>query len=251
MPRFRSSSSCARRALHRLAVLSGREPRALLGWFADIEPLPDFPLELRVGVPADLLRNRPDIRSLERQLASQSAQVGVATAALYPAFQLTGSWDWLTTELDDLFDDDFALGGFGPAISIPVFNAGRLRSGVSAEEAELRRIELALRQSVLVAQEEVENALIAIVRDRERVVLLAEAVGSAMRTVELSQQLYTSGQSDFQNVLDAQRSLFSLEDELAAVRLEVLLDVVDLYLALGGGWGEEPLETGEHGSAQE
>ena len=128
------------------------------------------------------------------------------------------------------------FGSIGPSISLPIFQSGRLRAQVDAEEANLRQLHLALRQSVLIAQEEVENSLIAIVLNRQQTELLGTAVEAAQDSVELSRSLYTSGQSDFQNVLDAQRSLFALEDELALARLGVLLDMVDLYRALGGGW---------------
>ena len=204
-----------RRALHRLAVLCGKDPRALLEVVAADQPLPDVPSEMLVGIPADLLRNRPDIRGLERRLAAQSAQVGVATASLYPSVNLSGTWDWLARTPSRLFDSGTGFGGIGPLVTVPVFNAGRLRSQVRAEEAALRQLDKQLRQQVLVAQEEVENALFAIVRDRRQAQLLDQALQAAGQAVELSQQLYTSGQSDFQNVLDAQRSAFALEDELA------------------------------------
>lgn len=131
----------------------------------------------------------------------------------------------------------------GPVVSLPIFQGGRLRSQVSAEEAAVRQIHLQLRQRVLLAQEEVENALFAIVRDQQQAQLLQEAVQAAQSTVELSRHLYTSGQSDFQNVLDAQRSLFALEDEWAQAKLQTLLDVVDLYRAIGGGWATQEQRT--------
>ena len=231
------------RALHRLAVLTGKDPRSLVGSLQTVRPLPEVPEQLMVGLPADLLRNRPDIRGLERELAAQTARVGVATAALYPSVNLTGAWDWLAQDPDELFERDSRTGSLGFPVSVPIFNAGRLRSQVSAEEAVVRQIHLQLRQRILVAQEEVENALVAIVRDRRQAELLAEAVEAARSSVDLSRQLYTSGQSDFQNVLDAQRSLFALEDDLARAKLNTLLDLVDLYRAIGGGWTEgEPAD---------
>ena len=225
-----------RRSLHRLSVLAGRDPVSNFENAGSGAELPEFPPSLSVGIPADLIRNRPDIRSLERRLAAQSARVGVAIAARYPAIQLSGSWDWLSSKLGGLSSDAAEFGSVGPSISVPIFQSGRLRAQVDAEEANLRQLHLALRQSVLIAQEEVENSLIAIVLDRQQTELLGAAVEAAQDSVELSRSLYTSGQSDFQNVLDAQRSLFALEDELALARLGVLLDLVDLYRALGGGW---------------
>ena len=225
-----------RRSQHRLAVLAGRDPSTVVRELALEESLPAFPATVAVGIPADLIRNRPDIRFVERRLAAQSARVGVATAARYPALELAGSWDWLAREPGDLFDEALEFGSVGPTLSLPIFQSGRLRANVDAEESKLRQLHLALRQRVLVAQEEVENSLFAIVRNRHQAELLGKAVEAAQRSVELSRNLYTSGQSDFQNVLDAQRSQFALEDEHALARLNALLDLVDLYRSLGGGW---------------
>ena len=228
-----------RRALHRLAVLMGEDPRTLIDSVDCASPLPAVPSELLVGVPADLMRNRPDIRGLERQLHAQTARVGIAVAARYPRLDFSATWEWLTQEPDDLFDDDFGFGLVGIPISLPLFTGGRITNQIAAEEAAVRELHLRLQQQVLLAQEEVENALVAIVADREQVVTLDRAVAAARRSADLSRQLYTSGQSDFQNVLDAQRSLLALEDELARARLFTLLDLVELFRALGGGWGQQ------------
>ncbi|MEO0663182.1 MAG: TolC family protein, partial [Planctomycetota bacterium] len=154
-------------------------------------------------------------------------------------------WDWLATDPSGIFDDATETGSVGPLLSVPIFNAGRLRLNVESEEAVLQQLEASLRSQVLVAQEEVENALVAVAQDRLEIDLLGEAARAAERTVDLSLQLYTSGQSDFQDVLQAERSLFSLQDDLAVSRLTLLLDMVELYRALGGGWafgdgGTEP-----------
>ena len=160
----------------------------------------------------------------------------------FPSIQLSGTWDWIARNPGRLFETGTGAGGIGPFVTLPIFQGGRLANAVRAEEALVRNLHLRLRQAVLVAQEEVENALYAIVRDRRRVELLEEATAAATTSVDLARQLYTSGQSDFQNVLDAQRSLFTLEDELAVARFATLLDFVDLYRALGGGWGETAVD---------
>lgn len=226
------------RTLHRLSVLTAREPRALLEQIQTDVPLPAVPGEMLVGIPADLLRNRPDLRGLERQLEAQTARVGVATASLYPAIQISGSWDWLALEPEDLFEEEGGFGSIGPVVSLPLFTAGRLRNSIDAEEATLRQLHLQLHQQALVAQEEVENALVAVVNDRRRKQLLQEAAAAAQESVDLVRELYTSGQTDFQNVLDAQRSQFSLQDQLAQAKLLVLLDLVDVYRSIGGGWAD-------------
>ena len=226
------------RTLHRLSVLTAREPRALLEQLSTDVPLPEIPGDILVGIPADLLRNRPDLRGLERKLEAQTARVGVATAALYPSIRISGSWDWLAFEPEDLFEEEGGFGTIGPVVSLPLFTGGRLRSAIDAEEAALRQLHLQLHQQALVAQEEVENALVAVVNDRRRKQLLSEAVVAAQQSVDLVRELYTSGQSDFQNVLDAQRSQFSLQDQLAQAKLLVLLDLVDVYRSIGGGWAD-------------
>lgn len=226
------------RTLHRLSVLTAREPRALLEQLSTDVPLPEVPGDILVGIPADLLRNRPDLRGLERKLEAQTARVGVATAALYPSIRISGSWDWLAFEPEDLFEEEGGFGTIGPVVSLPLFTGGRLRSAIDAEEAALRQLHLQLHQQALVAQEEVENALVAVVNDRRRKQLLSEAVVAAQQSVDLVRELYTSGQSDFQNVLDAQRSQFSLQDQLAQAKLLVLLDLVDVYRSIGGGWAD-------------
>ena len=143
----------------------------------------------------------------------------------------------LATEVDDLFEDGSDAWSVGLPVSYPLFTAGRLRSQVDGAEALAEELELVYRQTLLIAQEEVENALVAYTNDRRRLATLERVVDAARRTVSLSRELYTSGQSDFQNVLDAQRSQFGFEDEREQVRLSILLDLVDLYRALGGGWG--------------
>ncbi|MEM7203348.1 MAG: TolC family protein [Planctomycetota bacterium] len=229
-----------RRSLNRLAVLLGEDPSGVEALLPDAVVLPEVPEELMVGVPADLLRNRPDIRAAERRLAAQTARIGVAEAQRYPSVNLRGAWTWLANTPSDVFGDAIEFGSVGPLISVPIFNNGRLRSQVGAEEARARELELALRQQVLIAQEEVENALIAVIQDRQLVALLGEAAQAAASSVQFARNLYSSGKSDFQNVLDAQRSLFSLEDQGAQSRLAVLLDIVELYRSLGGGWSDEP-----------
>lgn len=225
-----------RRSAHRLAVLTGAAPSETPAGVLEGGALPAVPASLLVGVPADLLRNRPDVRAAERQLAAQVARIGLAEAARYPSFDLVGSFDLLAADLGDLFDDGSDAWSIGVPFSWPIFTGGRLEAAVHAERARARELELTYVQTVLIAQEEVENALVAYANDRETQRILASAVDAANRTVELSRELYTAGQSDFQNVLDAERSLFALEDDLEVARVNVLLDLVDLYRALGGGW---------------
>ena len=224
------------RSLNRLAVLTGQDAVGIGGLLPNAADLPSVPDRLLVGVPANLLRNRPDVRAAERRLAAQTARIGIAEARLYPAINLSGTWNWLASSPGNVFSDALEFGSIGPIVNVPIFNNARLRSRVSAEEARARELELVLRQRVLIAQEEVENALISVVRDRQLVELLDEATQAAETSVGFAKDLYTSGQSDFQNVLDAQRSLFALEDDGAQSRLAVLLDIVELYRSLGGGW---------------
>src|SRR5688572_7139537 len=151
----------AAQAIHRLSVLTGKPPAALMAELDVIKPVPAPPPEIPAGVPSELLRRRPDIRRAERQLAAATARVGVATADLFPRFTLTGSLGVESNEFNDLGDDDSLFWSIGPGVRFPIFNRGRLRSAVAVENARTEQAVAAYEQTVLGALEEVENALVA------------------------------------------------------------------------------------------
>jgi NodT family efflux transporter outer membrane factor (OMF) lipoprotein len=198
-------------------------------------------------MPADLLRQRPDIRRAERQLAAQTARIGVATADLYPSLSLTGSFGYESVNTNDLFEPASNVFAFGPSLRWNIFSANRIRNQVKAQDAVARQYMLRYESTVLNALNEVENALRSYIEDRVRLEALTRAVDAAGRSVNLSTKLYKQGLVNFQDVLDAQRDQFSLENDLAAARGNSAANFVRLYAALGGGWNPDdptaPLPT--------
>jgi NodT family efflux transporter outer membrane factor (OMF) lipoprotein len=225
--------------MNRLAVLTGATPGALTEVLAERKPVPVAPLEIVAGVPADVLRRRPDIRGAERRLAAQTAQVGVATAALYPSLSLSGSINLQSLTASDVLDG-FQTERFGVSLSLPIFRGGALRQNINAQNALVDAALASYEATVLAAYEEVENALTTWVNEQRRRAALVEAVGSARRASELALMQYNSGLVDFQTVLTADRQLITLEDSLALSDGEVTSNLVRLYKALGGGWSVFP-----------
>ena len=226
-------------ALNRLAVLVGTTPHTLREELARPEPLPTVQSALTTGLPAELLRRRPDIRSAERALASQTARIGLAEAHRYPSFSLFGTLELQATQFSNMGDWDSRAFAFGPGLRWNLFDGNRLRSLVDIEEARTRQLAAAYEASVLRAVEEVENALVGYVQENERVAALRRSVEAARKSVEMVQTLYKNGLTDFQNVLDSQRSLFTQEDRLAISEGLILQQIVGLYKALGGGWAAD------------
>lgn len=223
-------------ALNRLGVLSGREPSWLHERLSPPAPIPPVPEQVEVGLPADLLRQRPDIRQRERELAAQTARIGVAKAEYYPIFSLPGTLALEAYDAGNLFQSGSLTYGFGPSFRWNLFSGGRVRQTVRVEEANTKELLARYEQQVLLAVEEVETTMSDLAQERERHAKLSVAVEAARRTLEMSSVLYRSGLTDFQNVLDAQRSLIAQESELAQSSGSMAAAVVRLYKALGGGW---------------
>ncbi len=235
LPRLEASVHAAE---NRLAVLVGQPPGALASLLAADAPIPAPPADLAVGVPADLLRRRADVRRAERLLAAETARIGVAEAELYPRLSLAGRLGLAAQELRDVPDASSNTFGYGPSLRWNVFDAGRLRRLVDAQEARTEQALVRWERAVLVALEEAENAMSAARREEARRASLAEGAAQARLAVELARTQYTEGLSDFQSVLVAERALADLEDELAASEAARTTDAVALYKALGGGWDE-------------
>lgn len=225
--------------MNRLAVLTGQTPGALETVLHEHKPIPIAPVDVVAGVPADVLRRRPDIRSAERQLAAQTAQVGVATAALYPSLTLNGSIAWQSLTASDLLDG-FRNERSGVSLSLPLFNGGALRQNIKVENALVDQALASYQATVLNAYEEVENSLDAWTSEQRRHQALIEAVGSARRASDLARIQYNSGLVDFETVLTSDRQLISLEDSLAVSDGEMTSNLIRLYKALGGGWSVFP-----------
>ena len=223
-------------AMNRLSVLLGLQPGALNKELAQQAPIPVPPLKVAVGIPAEALRRRPDIRRAERQLAAQTAQVGVATADLYPRFTLLGSIGLETLSLGNVFSASGLAYLIGPSITWPVFNAGAIRSNIAVQTERQEQALIQYEYTILTALEEVENAMVAYAQEQNRMKALKASVRAAERAVLLSESQYQAGLTDFTGVLDAQRSLFSFQEQLAKSRGNVTSNLVRLYKALGGGW---------------
>jgi NodT family efflux transporter outer membrane factor (OMF) lipoprotein len=221
---------------NRLAVLLGENPGGVSAELAQPAPIPSPPAALTVALPADVVRQRPDVRQAERELAAQTAQIGVATADLYPRLTLLGSFGFDATQLADLFEGPSRSYSVGPSLRWNVFDAGRIRSPIGAEEARAAQALARYEQTILLAFEEVENALVAFARLRDEQAATADAIAAANLSLDLSTALYKDGLADFQNVLDAQRTVLQFEDQLARVDGALVQSLVQLYRALGGGW---------------
>jgi NodT family efflux transporter outer membrane factor (OMF) lipoprotein len=234
-----------RQNLHRLAVLMGEAPGALSAELEKPEPVPVAPDSVAAGVPSELLRRRPDIRRAERELAQATALTGVATADLFPKISLVGSVGQRSNDLASLFDGASNFWSFGPALTMPIFHGGELQANLRAQEARQEEALIAYRITVLGALEEVENALVAVSRERQRMNTLAEAVASNRRALDQARELNEKGLVDFFQVLDVQRNQLVAESELAKSTTNLSSDTVALYKALGGGWESEELPAPE------
>jgi len=225
-----------RAGVHRLGVLTGGEPASLLAELGPAAPIPAAPARVVVGLPSELLLRRPDVREAERRLASQTARIGAATAELYPKISLTGAFGWESLSGDTLFKSASEAWSWGPSIRWPIFTAGRIRAQIAVEEERQAQALAAYEQSVLRALEDVENGLVAYARRGARKLSLGEAVDANRRAVGLAQDLNAQGIVSFLDVLEAQRALYVSEAELARSEADLVLALVALYKALGGGW---------------
>jgi NodT family efflux transporter outer membrane factor (OMF) lipoprotein len=233
LPRLRSGIEEAK---NRLAILLGVFPGALDRQLSLRKPIPEAPLEVAVGVPADLLRRRPDVRRAERQLAAQTARVGVATADLYPRFSLPGSIGLEALSSNNLFSTSSRIWSIAGSFAWTVFKGGAIRQNIEVQSALQEQALMQYEAAILTALEDVENALVAYAEEQERRQSLSEATQAAERAVELARDQYASGLIDFQSVLDAERSLLSFQDQLAQSQGQVISNLIGLYKALGGGW---------------
>jgi outer membrane protein TolC len=222
--------------MNRLAVLLGRQPGAVHGELVERKPIPVSPLDVAVGVPADVLRQRPDVRRAERELAAQTARIGVAQADYYPRLTFSGSIGLETLSLRNLSTAGSQALSVGPRLSWRIFDAGAVRRNVEVQSAVQEQYLIAYEAAIHSALEEVENRLTAYARGQERRQSLLLAAGAAKEAADLARFKYDAGLVDFRYVLETQRTLLSLQDQLAQSEGAVTADLVRLYKALGGGW---------------
>jgi NodT family efflux transporter outer membrane factor (OMF) lipoprotein len=231
--------------INSLAVLLGRPPGDLGPLLGEKKPLPTVAPEVAVGMPQDLIRRRPDIRVAERQLAAQSAQVGFAITELYPHFGLSGSIGTTANtqaneDYDDLFSDDTFRYNLTAGFRWDVLNYGRLRSNVRLQDAFFQQLLEDYRQTVLGAQADVENSIVAYLRSQEQLIATRSAAEAAERAANISQIQYQDGLTNFNTVITTLVSLASQQDLLAATEGTVATNLVDVYRAIGGGWEVRP-----------
>jgi NodT family efflux transporter outer membrane factor (OMF) lipoprotein len=230
-----------RQAKDALSVLLGLPPGHLADELAGSSDIPVSPTQVILGIPADLLRRRPDIRNAELQAAAQCAQIGVAKADLYPAFSLTGSFGFLSTDLgkaslSDMFKWSSRNIQAGPSFQWNILNYGQITNNVRVQDARFQELLITYQNTVLTAQQEVEDNLIAFLKAQEQAGFLAKSATSARGALDLAIRQYREGIVDFTTVLVAQQSLLSVQDTLANALGNISSSLVGVYRALGGGW---------------
>ncbi|MCG6972135.1 MAG: efflux transporter outer membrane subunit [Desulfobacterales bacterium] len=232
--------SSVQQAIYSLSVLLGEPPVSLAAELSPTGTIPSAPPEVPAGVPSELMRRRPDIRRVEAQIHAATARVGVAAAELFPKFTIAGSAGYQSGKFSSWFDWAYRFWSFGPSLSWRLFESGRIRAGVELQKALQEQEVITYRQTVLSALQEVENALIASAKEQAHREALVTAVVANRKAVALAETLYTEGQTDFLNVLQAQGALYATEDALVQSTSTVSTNLVALYKALGGGWRNDP-----------
>ncbi len=224
-----------------LCVLLGTPPRDLRDLLGPLGNIPAPPESVAVGIPADLLRRRPDVRRAEHAVAAQCARIGIAKADLLPSISVFGSATIDATDrdfarVDNDLDDSSSFTVIGAGFRWPILNYGRIINNVRAQDALFEAQVAAYVSTVLEAQGEVASAIAAFIGARRQVVLLAESVAAARRGVAIAEEQYRGGTADYTRVLDTQQFLAAEQDKWVSVRGQVALNAVALYRALGGGW---------------
>jgi NodT family efflux transporter outer membrane factor (OMF) lipoprotein len=224
-----------------LGVLLGMAPNDLTGILEGPAEIPVSPREVALGIPADLLRRRPDVRSAEYRAAAQSARIGVAKADLYPAFTLIGQFGYQSSNvgnstLGDIFAWQNRFYTIGPSVTWNILNYGQITNNVRFQDARLQELLLAYQNAVLAAQQDVADNLAVFLKSQERAEYLAQSTQAAQNAVKLATRQYREGIKDFTTVLSAQQSLLSEQDNLATTLGNIALGLVGVYRAIGGGW---------------
>jgi multidrug efflux system outer membrane protein len=224
--------------MYRLAVLTGREPSALLATLDPAQSLPVLPALTGIGTPAALLRRRPDVRAAERNLAAATARIGIAVGDLFPRVTLLGSGGFVADSVGRLGDPGTDAYSFGPAISWAALDLGRVRARIGVARAQTDGALASYEAAVLNALEDTNAALVSYRHAQDRRELLEQAAVASTRAANLARQRFEGGLADFLNVLNAERDALTLEDSLAQSRTQTATSLIALYKALGGGWIE-------------
>jgi len=233
-----------KQSLNALNTLLGKAPGTLDPLLDENYGIPELPGQIQLGIPADLLRRRPDVRQAELNALAQNARVGLAEADLYPSFSLTGSLSLVAggqggSGFGDLFSSDALTFSIGPSFVWPFLNYGRIRNNVRVQDARLQQALVNYREVVIQSAREAEDALVSFNGSQAQTEILVKTVESARRSNALSSLRYREGFSDYQRVLDSQQSLFGQQQRLTTQRGTSVLSLVDLYTSLGGGWDSQ------------
>lgn len=228
-----------KQAMHQLAILLGHPPASLITRLSGAGTGLRIPPQIPINLPSDLLRQRPDIRAAERRLAAATAEIGVATADLFPKFSLAGLLGLQSNNLSDLVTSGSRFWSIGPTLSLSLFDRGKVRAVIEVKNARRDQALAEYESTVLSALGEVETALVTFTEEQETLHILEEAVTSGDRAVTIANGLYQSGLSDFLNVLQSERALFQSQDQMAQSEQRLTLSLVAVFKALGGGWQNE------------
>jgi outer membrane protein TolC len=216
-------------------------PESLDALLAGSTNIPVPPRDVAVGIPADLIRRRPDIRSAELRAAAQSAQIGIAKAELFPAFSLTGVFGTVAgssgkNRVGDVFTAPGIQFAFGPSFSWPILNYGQITNNVRVQDARLQALLIGYQNTVLKAQQEVENGLATFLQGRVQVDYLRRSVAAANNALRIAIDQYLLGTRDFTTVLTAEQNLYQAQSTLASAEGSLAAGLASVYRSLGGGW---------------
>lgn len=231
----------ARAQVHTLSVLLGLEPEALSAELEAAGAVPAPPPAVPAGLPADLLRRRPDLRAAERQLAGANAEIGVAVAQLYPTISMSASGDFVSTTITHLFDWNSRQGILSGNATAPLFEGGKLRANVRSAREQRAQAALQYESVLLAALRDVEDALARYAAEQRREVALKRAVEASENALRAAQAQYQGGQVTYINVLTAEQSVLSAQDQLVQSDVQLDEDLASLFKALGGGWQADDL----------
>ncbi|MBW1774434.1 MAG: efflux transporter outer membrane subunit [Deltaproteobacteria bacterium] len=230
-----------RQSQHALSILMGMPPQDLAELLGDPAGIPTAPTEVAVGIPADLLRRRPDIKQAELEAAAQSAQIGIARSELFPSFALLGTLGWSVNDaaqnsMGDLFNSRSFGFSLGPSFQWNIFNYGRLKNQVRVQDARFEQALTNYRNVVLNAAGEVEDAMVGFLQSKAKAKYLLEGSEAAKISSDLSMLQYKEGMTSYQRVLDSNRALTQQQDNYAQTRGDIVTNLIAMYKALGGGW---------------
>lgn len=225
-----------RQTQNRLAVLMGMPPHDLTYLLDGPAAIPTAPETVAVGVPAELVWRRPDVRRAERLVAAQSAEIGIATSELYPHISINGMMAWEAAQFSDIFKSSAFGGTIGPSLRWNVLNYGRLLNNIRVQDARFQQLVANYQQTVLQANEEAENAIVAYLHFTDQIKVLEESAKQASEAERVAQVKYREGEIDFNRLFTVQQLLLDQQERLASARGNAAQSLVDLYRALGGGW---------------